>query len=83
MQPLTIAVEADSADFQMYQSGIISGSNCGTNLNHAVLLVGYGQDNQGNPYWIIKNSWSIYWGQLGYAYIQRDTVAGGLGVCGI
>ena len=43
-QPVATSIEADSRYFQSYGSGIITGADCGTNLDHGVLIVGYGED---------------------------------------
>jgi C1A family cysteine protease len=86
-QPVSIAIEADQASFQLYKSGVFTGS-CGTNLDHGVLLVGYGTMN-GLDYYILKNSWDSSWGDAGYMYIGRGTDAtgqaynGGKGQCGL
>ena len=30
-------------------------------INHAVLVAGYGEDTEGGSYWILKNSWGSQW----------------------
>jgi len=55
-QPVAIAIEADSPVFQLYTSGVITSINCGVNLDHGVLVVGY-NNVPSIPYWIVKNSW--------------------------
>jgi C1A family cysteine protease len=81
-QPVSVAIEADTRDFQLYKSGVITGDNCGTNLDHGVLTVGYGEEN-GVKYWLVKNSWSESWGDNGYVKIERTDSTNTPGVCGI
>ena len=76
-QPVSIAIEADKLSFQFYRSGVYSSKNCGTNLDHGVLLVGYGEEDD-KKYWKVKNSWGTTWGDEGYIKILRGT-----GLCGV
>ena len=81
-QPVSVAIEADTIIFDTYKSGIISSSSCGTNLDHGVLIIGYGSEN-GKDYWLLKNSWGESWGENGYFRIKRDDKEEGPGICGI
>jgi C1A family cysteine protease len=80
--PVSVAIEADTRVFQMYKSGVLTGPECGTNLDHGVLITGYGREN-GVDYWNVKNSWGVSWGESGYVKIARSDSAKDAGVCGI
>ena len=80
--PVSIAIEADTKVFQMYKSGVITSDDCGTNLDHGVLIVGYGEES-GTKYWLVKNSWSSDWGDGGYVKIERSDSTNDQGICGI
>jgi C1A family cysteine protease len=68
-QPVSVAIEADQIDFQLYKSGVLTGT-CGTTLDHGVLVVGYGTEN-GEDYYLVKNSWGTSWGDEGYIKLGR------------
>lgn len=80
--PVSIAIEADTKYFQSYTSGVLTSSSCGTNLDHGVLIVGYGTEN-GIKYWLVKNSWGTSWGEQGYVKIARSDSTNDAGICGI
>lgn len=94
-QPVSIAIEADQMGFQFYSSGVFSGE-CGTNLDHGVLAVGFGTEkrgmgsnsttpnrkSKGKDYWKVKNSWGSSWGMDGYILLERGGKQKG-GQCGI
>src|SRR2546422_1077946 len=68
--PLVVPIDASLPTFQFYKSGVFKNPLCGSRPNHAVLLVGYGTQN-GQDYWLIKNSWGISWGYEGYMKLAR------------
>ena len=78
--PTSVAIEADKRTFQSYTSGILNSTACGTNLDHGVLAVGYGTEN-GQDYYLVKNSWGSSWGDNGYVKIANT--GNGDGICGI
>lgn len=71
-QPVSVAIEVSSMSFMLYSDGVLSQPDCGTNVNHAVLAVGYDTDSD-QSYWLIKNSWSADWGDDGYIKLEMDS----------
>ena len=83
-QPISVAIQANLSSFHFYKSGIYQDDDCGDQLDHGVLIVGYGTDKQmGLDYWIVKNSWSPQWGEDGYIRILRNYNKSDSGMCGI
>jgi len=71
--PVAVAISVDDA-WANYQSGVFTDDSCpngADQLDHAVLVVGYGTDS-GQDYWIVKNSWGAKWGDNGYIKMRRN-----------
>ncbi|AEN03980.1 cathepsin-like cysteine proteinase [Helicoverpa assulta nucleopolyhedrovirus] len=71
-----VAIAVDAMDIINYRRGILNQCHI-YDLNHAVLLIGWGIENN-VPYWIIKNSWGEDWGENGYLRVRRNVNACGL-----
>lgn len=57
IQPVTAMVDASKRAWTHYKQGLLTSKKCGTDVNHAVLIVGYGVDSLTNlQYWLVKNS---------------------------
>jgi len=71
--PISVGIDAAHLSLSFYAHGVYYEPKCGNkpeDLDHAVLAVGYGVMN-GEPYWLIKNSWSTYWGNDGYVLMSQ------------
>ena len=76
-QPLSVAIQADTVQFQHYGGGTFDNDACYTgDIDHGVTAVGYTSDAI-----IIKNSWGSEWGDNGYIYLAKTDDSDGM--CGV
>lgn len=67
-----ISVSVDASLFQNYKGGVFNVPSCPGIVSHSVVVVGYGNDNAGGAYWLVKNSWGTSWGESGYIRMARN-----------
>ncbi|KAK2916939.1 hypothetical protein Q8A67_001313 [Cirrhinus molitorella] len=69
--PISVAV--DATNMALYSRGVYNDPSCNNDVNHAVLVVGYGVDSvTGLKYWLVKNSWGTDFGEDGYIRMARN-----------
>ena len=80
-QPVATAVAASAMQF--YSGGVFSSKYCGSAINHAVAVIGYGTDSTAQKdFWLVRNSWGANWGESGYIRMDR-AIQPDTGICGI
>jgi len=74
MMPVAVAIDV-LPSFVFYTSGVYYDATCKNDINdldHEVLAVGYGTTEDGQDYWLVKNSWSTHWGNEGFIMMARN-----------
>ena len=74
--PISVSIDAENSldnwPLQFHDSGVYYGTDCRSDFhNHAVTVVGYGTED-GQDYWLVKNSWGSDWGEEGYIKMSRN-----------
>jgi len=69
--PVVVSVAA-TGSWSAYSKGIMNACEKGAVINHAVVLVGFGQEKE-QQYWQIQNSWGKGWGEDGFIRLLRHT----------
>jgi hypothetical protein len=75
-QPISVAINSGD-QFKDYKGGIYECPNNGdfkdsSQIDHAVVLVGYDKDESSGEYWILKNSYTPNWGEKGFLKLRMD-----------
>lgn len=85
-----VAVGINANQLQAYGSGVIMLDDCHPlgrgieAINHAAMVVGWGETSDGVKYWELKNSYGPDWGEQGFFKIERGRVGEhGFGTCGL
>ena len=74
---VTAVASGDNA-FRFYGGGVFS-NNDNDRLDHVVTVVGYGTTEDGEDYWLAKNSWGKGWGEGGFMRLKRGVGLRGIG----
>eukprot|EP00996_Jenningsia_fusiforme_P001520 NODE_2398_length_1210_cov_64.544358_g2187_i0.p2 GENE.NODE_2398_length_1210_cov_64.544358_g2187_i0~~NODE_2398_length_1210_cov_64.544358_g2187_i0.p2 ORF type:complete len:313 (-),score=51.42 NODE_2398_length_1210_cov_64.544358_g2187_i0:204-1142(-) len=61
-----IACGVNAQPLHTYSGGVYTDAQASHAIDHIVSVVGWGSDYKGSQYWIVRNSWGEYWGEMGF-----------------
>ncbi|KAK6590420.1 cathepsin like thiol protease membrane associated [Cryptosporidium xiaoi] len=72
---ISLSVNSNLPGFTSYSGGIYKAPKCTvpSDLDHAVIMVGFGVSSNGEKYYVIQNSWGVSWGISGFMNISTSS----------
>jgi len=67
-----IACGIDAMPLLNFESGIVK--DAGSGVDHVISVVGWGTDKRDGFFWIVRNSWGEYWGEMGYVRVAAGAL---------
>jgi hypothetical protein len=70
--PIVCSIATPDSFTYEYRGGIFDDHNSSTldDVDHDISIVGWGEED-GRPYWLVRNSWGIWWGEMGFFKVPR------------
>ncbi|KAK2076052.1 hypothetical protein QBZ16_001388 [Prototheca wickerhamii] len=69
--PLTCSIATPTVFDYGYHAGVFHDKDNSTDVDHDVEVVGWGEEADGQKYWVVRNSWGTYFGNLGFFKLER------------
>lgn len=60
-------------NLESYSGGIYDDPDCQSGQSYSGIIVGYGTSDRGEDYWVVKMSYGVGWGEIGYIKVARNT----------
>jgi cathepsin X len=71
--PIACGIQATPNFETTYKGGIYKEYLKKPQLNHEISIVGWGTTDEGEEYWVGRNSWGTYWGEYGFFKLPIGT----------
>ena len=66
-----VACGVNANEIRDYTGGIVDLPNASREIDHIISIVGWGYDSRtDSQYWIARNSWGEYWGEMGFFRVR-------------
>ena len=65
-----VAAAVNAKPLHSYRGGIYANESDSKETTHIVSIIGWGTNEEGVKFWVCRNSWGQYWGEMGFFRIK-------------